>query len=320
MNKHSAPLLILWCLVLLLASPGDADAKRLGGGKSFGSRPSYSETFRPSPDAGAAMRSPQPSYAPAGQRNQALRDSFRGRGGFMGMLGGLALGGMLGALFFGGAFEHINFLDIAILALVAYLAFRFFASRRQAEGGLAGVPSGHPFPAEGSRRMAEAAQPERGPATPPGFRTDLLFGKRDRGGAAGHSGSDGAGGNVPADFDTAAFLSGARNAYRHLQQAWDRADFAELRALTTAPVFAELEQQITARTAPSVTEVLRLDARILEVRESDQEVRASVLFIGLLREDASDAASPINEVWHFIRSRDSRQPTWFLDGIQQCEV
>lgn len=74
-------------VALSLAGTGDAYAKRLGGGSSFGSRPSYSEPYRRAPalaqpgmsQPGAAVR--QPEYASAWQRNQAVRDALAQRGG-----------------------------------------------------------------------------------------------------------------------------------------------------------------------------------------------------------------------------------------------
>ena len=294
-------------LVLMLAQPGDAFAKRLGGGKSFGGRPSYSQPYRPGPDSGAMPRSAPSAMAAPAQRNQVMRDSFRNRGGMMGMLGGLALGGLLGAMFFGGAFEHINFLDIVVLGFVAYLAFRLLAARRgspqwdtgrAAAGAYGGVPD-----QTASRRTPHAEAPA-------GFDTDVMF----RGGSAPVSAQE-----VPAGFDRAAFLAGAKQAYRHLQQAWDARDFAELRALATDRVYAELEAQLRERTDQDATQVLGLEAQLLGVERSGDQLIASVLFSAQVREGASQEPSTAREVWHFTRSEASRQPTWYLDGIQQVE-
>jgi len=50
----------------------------------------------------------------------------------MGMLGGLALGGLLGSLFFCGAFENINFMDILVFGGIAFLLYKLFAARKGA--------------------------------------------------------------------------------------------------------------------------------------------------------------------------------------------
>jgi predicted lipid-binding transport protein (Tim44 family) len=297
-------------LTVLLGGIDDAFAKRLGGGKSFGSRPSYSEPYRRSPDVNPTPPSSKPGYPSnpaATQRNQQVREALSRRGGWLGMLGGLALGGLLGAMLFGGAFEHINLLDLVLFAGLAYLLFRLLASRRpQPSTSTAGGAVRFPEPC----REAREAPYLRGNASEPTqrcFDTDLL---RDVRAAVPR---------FPADFAAESFLVGAKAAYRHLQQAWDEHDLAELRALVTDKVFAELQEQLRAATERQTTEVLRLEAEILEVRDPGPEREVAVLFDALLRESPEKEAHPVREVWHFVRPRSSRQPTWFLDGIQQVE-
>lgn len=297
---------------LLAVDVDDAYAKRLGGGGSFGGKPSYSQPYRPAPDYGAASPRSAPSALPSPvQRNQAMRESFRSRGGFMGMLGGLALGGLIGAMLFGGGFEHINFLDILVLGFVAYLAFRLLAARRNApqwDTGRGTAPAGG-----GAERFERSAptggRPQASNGAAAGFDTDVMFG---HGWASDIP-------QTPPGFDHAAFISGAQQAYRHLQQAWDARDLAELRALTTDRVYAELEQQLRGSAADDSTEILSLDARLLGVERAEGQLCASVLFTAELREQRGQAPNTVREVWHFIRREASRQPTWYLDGLQQVE-
>jgi len=304
---------VLIAFTLLTAGAGEAYAARMGGGKSFGSRPSYSTPYsRPS-----ASPTQQPGYQPsmASQQNQAARAAMGNRGGMMGMLGGLALGGLLGAMFFGGAFEGINLMDILLFAGVAFLLFKLFAARR---------PTGAGQPATGGPAYRQAdedyGQTYQRSATGnpgrPGFNTDVL---PNRAGvtAAGFKPSAAA---WPADFDAAGFLKGAKAAYTHLQQAWDQGDLAELRGLCTDQVFAELQTQIRQRTGENRTELLKVEAEILEVGDVGGDREATVLFDVVLRESAGEPPTPVREVWHFIRSRTSKQPTWFLDGIQQLDA
>jgi predicted lipid-binding transport protein (Tim44 family) len=248
-------------------------------------------------------------------QNAAQRQSLANRGGLMGMLGGLAIGGLLGALLFGGAFENINFFDIAVILGLAALAYFLFASLRR-RGGPAASPA-----------AAAYGSPVAGPA--PGDAEEPVM-RRETAATAPRSGGWGAvlggGGepavSVPPGFDTAGFMEGAKRAYRMLQEAWDRGDLSELRGLTTDDVFAELQDQLRARAGENRTEVIRLDAQLLEARQSGNEMEASVLFEAFLRE-VDDTRGPdergelVREVWHFTRPANSRQPTWFLDGIQQ---
>ena len=285
---------------LLAASLQEAEAARMGSGRSFGSRPSYSMPFQrsPSPAAGAFQRQPSPAQA----RNQSIRDGLAQRGGFGRFLGGLALGGLLGALFMGGGFEHINFLDLLVFAGLAFLLLKFFQARRAG-----------PIPAQGG-----AVDP-RGYArevhSGSGFDTDVFSRK------GGVHGDSRAAPMLPDDFEAVAFLEGAKGAYRLLQAAWDRADLAEIRGLTTDKVFAELQSQIRARgQTPNQTDLMTVEAEILEVRDVGPDRVVSVLFDVLLREAPTASPETVREVWHFTRGRLSRQPTWFLDGIQQVEA
>ena len=314
-------------VALVLSGASDVSAARMGGGKSFGSRPSFSEPYRRSPTAnppglsqpGAAYK--QPSYSAAQQRNQGMRDSLRQRGGLMGMLGGLALGGLLGALLFGGAFEHLNFLDLLLFGLVAFMLFKLFAARKRPAAGAA-TPAGY-YPADRDaefdrpyERHADTAPPERAR-----FDTDVLFGKGRAVPSAEPAGRAGSTATVlPADFDAGAFLTGAKAAYAAMQKAWDEGDLAELRVLTTDKVFGELQDQLRDRgVAPNRTDLVKVEAELLEVRDVGPDREAAVLFDVLLREAPESRPSQVREVWHFVRPRNSRQPTWFLDGIQQLE-
>jgi predicted lipid-binding transport protein (Tim44 family) len=290
---------------LLFTGMNEAFAKRMGGGKSFGGKPSYSEPSRRSTDGDVSSQTQRPAYqqpaSAASQRNQAAREALARRGGLMGMLGGLALGGLLGAMLFGGAFEHLNFLDILLFAGLGYLLYRLLAARRsqpQPAGDAGYYP--HSEPATGTR-------PSSGR---PDFDTDLLS---RRGGAQ-------PGRTQPADFDAAGFLNGAKAAYRQLQEAWDERDLGTLRSLTTDKVFGELQDQLRASAERHRTELLRVDAEILEVGDRGDEREVAVLFDVTLREAPAEEAAVVHEVWHFVRSRSSRQPTWFLDGIQQVEA
>jgi predicted lipid-binding transport protein (Tim44 family) len=325
MNKKTGFLLsALMGSLVLSATVSEAYAARMGGGRSFGGRPSFNMPYQRSPSpANPGMNRPgapaqQPAMSAAQQRNQAMRNNLSQRGGFGRLLGGLALGGLLGALFMGGGFEGINFLDILIFGGVAFLLFKFFAARRQSAERTATSGAGYYGEAAAASdsvygRQTHDASDHPGRA---GFDTDILSRK------GGFSGGTTTGGSVPVptDFDAPAFLSGAKAAYETMQKAWDEGDVAELRGLTTDKVFAELQEQILARGgAENVTDLLKVDVELLEVRDIGSDREVTVLFDVLMREERDARPSQVREVWHFTRSRNSRQPTWFLDGIQQLE-
>jgi len=305
-------------LALGLGGIQDAEAKRLGGGKSFGSRPAYSLPYqqRTTPPATpSATRGAEPGAAAA--QNAVQRQSLANRGGLMGMLGGLALGGLLGAMIFGGAFEGLNLFDVVLLVAVAGLLYYLFVVRRRrgpvptpaaaGYGALAGAGSdgaaGSPGGTVLRREATTTQEADTGPA------------------GAGGGAPSGTSAALPPGFDSERFLEGARRAYRSLQDAWDRGDLGQMRALTSDDVFAELQEQLRARQGDNRTEVLRLDATLIEARDGGPELEASVLFEARLREvDAEHGADEheVREVWHFVKPAGSREPTWLLDGIQQA--
>ena len=310
---------------LALSGSADVFAARMGGGKSFGSRPSFSEPYRRSAPGGynqpgfgqqpgAAQQ--RPAYTPAQQRNQSVRDSLAQRGGLGRMLGGLAIGGLLGAMLFGGAFENLNLFDILIFGAIAFMLYKLFAARRGAMQGGPAAAGSHPDSIPGGYDQPYQRQSaDRSGAA--GFDTDILARK---GGTARTGRSNQSGPMLPADFDAKAFLDGARAAYGMMQKAWDQGELADLRALTTDKVFGELQDQIRARGgASNQTELLKVDAEILEVRDVGSDREVAVLFDVLMREEPGAEPAQVREVWHFTRQRNSRQPTWFLDGIQKVE-
>lgn len=315
---RSATLYALFAMILagLLGSSPEAHAKRLGGGGSFGGKSAFSKPYQRSL---APVRTPRQQQA--NQRNQAARQQYAQRGGFMGMLGGLALGGLLGAMFFGGAFENLNLFDILVFGAIAWMLFKLLGARaartapRTAATGPSGGIHGRGGPDDGDRgEVAGASDGRTGRGN--GFDSSDWFraGVPDQ--ETGVS-EEAVPAGLPSGFDGEAFLAGARNAYRDLQRAWDAQDHDTLRALTSPSMFREVEQRLSGLTADNRTDVLKVDAELLEVIELDDMFEAAVLFDALLREERGERPRQVREVWHFTRPRASTRPTWFLDGIQQ---
>ncbi len=317
-----------------------AEAKRMGGGKSFGGKSSHSQPYQNRQQSAAG---PSSAQSPAQAQNAGQRASLASKGGLMGMLGGLALGGLLGALLFGGAFENLNFMDIAIFAVIAFVLYKIFAARKRASmphayertaAGGGPVPVTEPLidysPAnrvDHTERNAQVPQAqERSSAS---FDTDLMFRKDKPSDGEEKVGTPQASfrplpGVIPKDFDSEGFVEGAKAAYQRLQKAWDEGDLADLRQFTTDKVFAELQDQICARSGENRTELLKVEGELLEVREAGSDIEATVLFDVLMREIDADTTddkhvTTVREIWHFTRPARSTQPTWYLDGIQQLE-
>lgn len=282
MTKFSYLSAIILALgLILMTMPDLADARRLGGGGSFGSKPSYSKSFqKTSPPASSPSQQGAPGASPMG-----------GRGMFGGMLGGMLMGGLLGSLFFGGAFSGIGFMDILLIGGGLFLLMRFLRSRQPATQT-----------AGNSARVQDM----------PRNAWDTLRSTQSQTASA----TD----NFPAGFDAKEFLDGAKLAYTRLQGAWDARDLNDLRQFTSTEVFAEIESQAAADPTPGKTEILLLEAQLLEVKTVGNQTIATVLFDTMLREDSATApAEQVREAWHFSRYEAGGNTHWVVEGIQQLE-
>jgi predicted lipid-binding transport protein (Tim44 family) len=126
-------------------------------------------------------------------------------------------------------------------------------------------------------------------------------------------------GQTPPWFDGAGFVEGAKTHFIRLQAAWDRSDFRDIREYTSPELYAEVKREREAMgPGPNDTEVVRLNAELLDLRRDDDRLIASVRFTGLIREDASGAASPLDETWHVAHPWASADGDWIIIGIQQA--
>ena len=91
-----------------------------------------------------------------------------------------------------------------------------------------------------------------------------------------------------------------------------------IRDYTTPEMFAELSMIIRERgDAPQKTEVVSVEAQLVEaVVEGDWE-NASVRFYGLIREDNAANPEPFDEIWHVRKKAGERKASWLIAGIQQ---
>ncbi|MDH5185279.1 MAG: Tim44-like domain-containing protein [Gammaproteobacteria bacterium] len=295
MSKALLSILSLFLVATLVILPmHDAEAKRLGGGGSFGGKSTFGQKYQRSVE--------RPKNANS-TSTQAQR-----RGGLGSMLGGLAMGGLLAAMFMGGGFENINFFDILIFGLIAFILFKMFAARRDAMSGATDTAAGRTdMNANGMQRdaMFKAHPSEQTITSTGGIDSELVY-------------------EAPKGFNEAEFLQGANAAYEMLQQAWDDGELAEIRGLVTDKVFAEIQQQLQQRSGQNLTEIVTLHSRLLEIRTVDQQIEASVMFDCMLREIDDEniqegQADQVREIWHFIKPVNGLQPTWHLDGIQQLQ-
>lgn len=302
----------LFVVAIVFAAHVDADAKRLGGGRSFGSKPSFNKSFsKPVPKQNAVTQQSAASNAGQKSRSGLL-------GGMGGMFGGLLAGSLLGGLLFGGGFGGVGMFDMLLLFLVIMLAMRFFRNRRAGRG----AATGYSGPQEAYQQAGQGYQPpqdsqySQAESAWDHLRSQPAAGgtHQSRDGDAGAVGPD-----VPAGFDTEEFLKGAKMVFSRMQSSWDARDMDDIRQFTTPEVYEEIKKQAAEDPEPSRTEVLMVNARLLEVKEEGTDTLATVYIDALMREDSTaNQPEQVREVWHFLRT-ESGNGMWVLDGIQQLE-
>ena len=272
-----------WLLAICIGFLGtaivatDVDAKRLGGGRSVGAQ----RNVTPAPAKPAQQAAPQ-------QQNAAQPVQQGSRWGMLGgILGGLALGGLLGYLFGGNGL--LGLMLLALLAVAAVLAIRAFARRGAAE-----QPRPVQLAGMDDRATALPPQPEMRAASGP-----LVAASAPR---------------VPAGFDTAGFLRAAKMNFIKLQVANDSGRLDEIREFTTREMFDELRTDSQA--AHQQTDVVALDADLLELATEKEQHWASVRFSGMVRETPGTDPVGFEEVWNLVKPTDGSSG-WLLAGIQQ---
>jgi len=281
---------------LMLVAP-QADARRLGGGGSFGkqsqsfSRPAPTYT---QPSNNAARPAPAPGTAGTAAGTAPRPSPWRGMLG--GALLGLGLGALLSHFGIGGAFASM----ISTVLMIALIAFAISFLLRMIRGNRGGP--GQPSYANDYRQepMARSITPE--------------IGSGINGASAGAAAPTEA---LPPGFDVDAFLRNAKTYFIRLQAAWDRGDVNDIREFTTPEMFGELRLQLQERGAtPNVTDVVSLDAVFYGVERVGGDYIASVKFSGMIREADHAPTEPFTEAWNLSKPVNG-SGGWVLAGIQQ---
>ena len=251
-------------------------ARRLGGGSNFGTQRSITP---PAPKAPAAQTAPStnPAQQQAGNK-------------WLGPLAGLALGAGLAALFFNNGLAGAlgGILMVVLLVAAAVFAMRLLRSRMQ--------PSARPL------QFAGPAMPRIG--------SDL---SSHFGGAAPAAVAK----RYPPGFDAEQFARHAKANFTRLQGANDARDLSAMRDFMTPGLYSEIAAQLEGSDpGTQKTEVVTLDADVLEVvTERDVHI-ASVRFSGKIRERSDALPEAFSEVWHLEKPLDG-STGWLISGIQQ---
>jgi predicted lipid-binding transport protein (Tim44 family) len=279
MKRLTVSLFTLMFGVGLMAD--DVQAARLGGGRSLGAQRQITAP-------------PKQATPPAQQQQPATAPQPSGPGRWFAPLAGLAAGIGLGWLFAQGGFgPAIGALLMVLLAAAVVFALMRLLSKPR--------PQRSPLQYAGLGNETVAAPPPSqlpGDAgAQPNYRSQFVS-------------------NIPAGFDVEGFLKESRRNFLRLQEANDRGDLARLRQVTTEDMFNALKDDVAGHSGTQQTDVVTLNAALLELVTEGELHWASVRFSGSIRDEASAPAEPFEEIWH-LRKPVNGASGWLLAGMQQ---
>ena len=309
----------------LAVAPSVSDAKRFGGGSSSGMQRSMPSAPPRAPAAPqqAAPQQAAPAPAAAGAAPAAAAAKRNWMGPIAGLAAGLGIAALMSHLGLGEAFG--NFLMLALLALAALFAVRMFMRRAGAAATPAAGAQREPWAAAGAPPLAPGwDKPAAAPSVAP------VMARVDAGGAAVMS-ADGSTplaampgstqasvvpNTLPSDFDAEGFSRLAKMIFIRMQAAHDSGDLNDLRSFTTPEMFAVAKLDLQERGGKAqITDVVKVDAEVLDLAKEGERQVVSVRFHGQIREEADGPIENFDEIWHLTRFGDS--PSWSIAGIQQ---
>ncbi len=258
----------------------DANAKRFGGGKSAGAAPTH-QTSQMAPAAGAAGGAAATAGA-AGAAGAAAKAGGASR--WLGPLAGIAAGGLM------------QFFDILIMAVIAFVIFRFIAARRRKQQEQM-APAGMPY----QREVFEQPAPAQ----------NSIFG-----GSAAHAAPRRVI-NAPAWFNEQNFLEAARNHFQSLQQHWDANEMDKIAEFVTPQMLQFLKQErASLGDGFQSTYIENLQVQLDGVDDRADKTIATLTFSGVSKSSRFDQGEVFSESWNMERPQGDNQP-WLVAGIRQ---
>jgi predicted lipid-binding transport protein (Tim44 family) len=283
--------ILLITLVTLGLFINDAEARRFGGGRSFGMSRSASSFSRPA------------STGQGFSRSQGFGQTASPMSRWMGPLAGLAAGGLLASLFMSHGIGS-GIMSWLLVGGLLFVAITLIRNKMR------------PQPYSNSRQENNFRN---------NFANDNASAFMRNNAQQAYSSSSAAPvNNYPIGFDPQLFLRDAKVSFMRLQTAYDQKNLNDIREFTTPEVTAEIQMQLQERgIAENVTNVISLEAELLDVENGSQMISgvdmqtsvASVRFSGQVQEDKNAAAVSINEIWHFRKEVGSLR--WIVAGVQQ---
>ena len=271
------------CVGLTLALDVNA-AKRMGGGKSFGSAPTH-QTRQAAP----AQQTPN-TAAPATAGKPAAAS---GASRWLGPLAGIAAGGLLASMFMGDGFDGMQIFDFLIIGLIAFLIFRFLAARKRAQHQGQPAVAGHaPF----QREMPQQQAPIFSSSAPAAVQPAI---------------------NAPSWFNEQRFIEAGREHFMALQQHWDAAEMDKIAEFVTPQMLSFLkEERASLGDAYQSTYIDNLQVQLDGIDELADKTVATLTFNGVSKSSRFDQGEAFSESWRMERVHGDNQP-WLVAGIRQ---
>jgi len=305
----------------MLSVSFEAEARRMGGGKSFGRQSSNVTQQRQAVTPPAASTTPR-AAAPAAGATAAAAGAKSGASRWLGPIAGIAAGlgiaALLSHLGLSGAFLEM----MSSLLLIGLLVFGVIFIVRRLRGAGAGPMTQGAAGGALNRNTTNAASASStnmwrqssasAPAQAPGAQ------------AAGFPAASAVPAPpvdekwfIPGDFDTPAFLANAKAQFAAIQAVWDSGDMQKLGDYLTDDLIAELRPQLQDRDGTTQTEIVLLNAELLGIEQVSGGHLASVRYSGMLRESKDTEAFRFEEVWNLYKGENTG---WLLAGIQQIPL
>ena len=232
-----------------------------------------------------------------------------------------ALGnGVLGWLLQGRDFVSPTALDVVVLAVAAFVAYKFWTGlnpdKSQNQQGRqdrskASDRKVEPREASEAYRRAQAQWEHlRGRPKPPPATENSTDDAEPVHLVEGLVG-------LPPGFDARDFLKGAKIFYNRFKESWSQRDLDDLAQFTAPDMHRRLQERAQANPQPTQIAILTLNARILDVKQEAGHTTVQVAYDVLLSENPStEEPRQVREIWRFGRE-DSRRGSWLLEAMEQ---
>ncbi|OLQ94340.1 preprotein translocase subunit Tim44 [Vibrio ponticus] len=280
-------------LMVSVAITPVAEAKKFGGGKSFG------KSFKTAP----APKQQQQNTNTIG-KEQGAKPASSKKGLMGGILGGLLAGGLLAA-FFGGAFEGIQFMDILIMGLIAFVIFKLMRGLLASKQG-----------SINHQRQQHAYGGSAPKFEQPNVHNFEQPQNVNQGGFGGFGAQSDVPHNYPPGFDQAAFVNGSREHYRTIQGAWNHNQLDTIEEYVSPSLFADLKEERAKLDGDQHTDVMYVDAEIVRADYDASKAQLSLQFSGRYRDAVEGIEEDITDIWHLERDLTTPNAPWLIVGIQ----